>query len=698
MRFLKPFYLLLFILAANNIAPAQDYYMSSPIGFGRNATGGGNSSIVTVNTRSALVNALKASGSAIIIVTGNISFGENEVISEVVTNKTLLGLKGVKLITTAQTANGGILNLKEGSNNVIIRNLIFEGPGAYDVDGRDLLSNVGCNNLWVDHCEFYDGVDGNFDNTKKSDNITISWCRFGYNKPAKAGGSGGSDDHRFSNLVGGSSSDYPGDGHYSITFQYCYWGDGCRQRMPRARNAELHMLNCYYNTNVSDALAIGLEDGTKGTTCYVEGTNFKKVKRVVDRSYGGDPDVTFVNCLSGGTSAGNVVTKPTYQYAALDVTQVEAAVTSSCGAGATLDVTLTGEISSPCGSQPPLTIPTNVNATSAANSITVSWSPVENATGYKVKVCYDDKDENNSIIKQWDFTNWTINEDNADANLIIDEKNTGRFNYNPSTKSEELKFANGKVIPDTEGLLFTAAETDKLRLGFATQLVYLNGTGIKIKIPCQTGYYITIEGMSGNASKTDRGFSATGATVDTKGTSSNISSGIITEAGASGTWSYVATADAVEITTIGGGMNIQKITISTGVASSTVCNEYEVTSTETSKLIDGLTEGVEYTYQVKALRDDYESDYSASQTIITSGTSGYQHPQAEWYIVQEGNRFRVEGIEADKIILFDFTGKQIISSVNSQTIDITGIDNGLYIISVETKTNRTETGKVLKYN
>ena len=132
----------------------------------------------------------------------------------------------------------------------------------------------------VDHCEFQDGTDGNFDNKGAGDNTTISWCKFTYLKPAKAGGHGGADDHRFTNLVGSSKSDFPADGHYSITFQNCYWAEGCKERMPRARKAELHLLNWYYNTTVSGSLAIGLGGGNNNTTCYVENTDFANIAGV----------------------------------------------------------------------------------------------------------------------------------------------------------------------------------------------------------------------------------------------------------------------------------------------------------------------------------------------------------------------------------------------------------------------------------
>ncbi|GHT60440.1 hypothetical protein AGMMS50239_09410 [Bacteroidia bacterium] len=342
-RLLFSISLLLFAALAN----AQDYCMKAPVGYGENATGGAGGNVVMVKTRTELSNALRASAPAVIIVTENIIFGENEMIKLTVKDKTLLGMSGVRLISTAQVKNGGILQLSSGSNNVIIRNLIFEGPGAYDVDGNDLLSNAGCTNLWVDHCEFYDGVDGNFDNTNSADNITISWCKFGYNKPPKAGGSGGSNDHRFSNLIGGDANAAPADGHYSITFQYCYWSDGCKERMPRARNAELHILNCYYNTDVSGSLALGLEGGAKGLDCYVEGTHFKKISSVY-RSYGsGTKTLTYIDCLGGTMTDIGIAPKPSYVYTAIPASEVEAAVTGVSGAGATLIVNAAdGSISS----------------------------------------------------------------------------------------------------------------------------------------------------------------------------------------------------------------------------------------------------------------------------------------------------------------------------------------------------------------
>lgn len=312
---------------------AQNYYMSAPEGFGASATGGGNATPVTVTTLAELTAKLKLTTPQVILVSGTINCTYT---SLQLNDKTIIGLPGARLVNLDQTAAGsGILSLKPGSNNIIIRNLIFEGPGAYDVDGRDNLTSEATN-IWVDHCEFQDGMDGNFDNKGAADNVTVSWCKFTYLKAPKAGGSGGADDHRFSDLVGSSKTDAPSDGHYSITFKNCYWAEGCKERMPRARNAELHILNCYYNTSVSGSLAIGLGGGDKNSTCYVEGTDFAKIgtafKNYISTD-GGIVGATFVNCLKAAADYGDPVAKPTYTYTTLSVNDVAGYITNtSCGA------------------------------------------------------------------------------------------------------------------------------------------------------------------------------------------------------------------------------------------------------------------------------------------------------------------------------------------------------------------------------
>ena len=342
-----------FLLTSNLLG--QNYYMATPEGFGASVTGGGNATPILVSTYTALKNALQSTSpsNAVILVSGTIDCVYTSV---TLNNKSLIGLPGARLrniqITvgnsTTSASNSGILNIKPGSNNVIIRNLIFEGPGAYDVDGRDNLTNEGTN-VWVDHCEFQDGMDGNFDNKGTADNVTISWCKFTYLKPVIPGGSGGSNDHRFSNLVGSSSTDAPADGRYSITFQNCYWASGCKERMPRARNAELHIVNCYYNVGTTSSKAIGIGGGINNSTCYVQNTNFANVTNVYT-SYigtdGGTVAIAFNNCLNGASAIGSV-SAPSYTTTLIPVNQVANYLSdATCGAGATLQVTNSGVITS----------------------------------------------------------------------------------------------------------------------------------------------------------------------------------------------------------------------------------------------------------------------------------------------------------------------------------------------------------------
>ncbi|SEO21263.1 pectate lyase [Flavobacterium sp. CF108] len=346
---------------------AQNYYMTSPEGYGEAATGGGTptvSNTVLVDTYAKLQTALNSTSSsnAVILVSGIIDCPYTSVL---LSNKTILGLPGAKLrnlqITvgnsTTSAANSGIINIKPGSNNVIIRNLIFEGPGAYDVDGKDNLTNEATN-IWVDHCEFQDGMDGNFDNKGKADNVSISWCKFTYLKTPISGGSGGTNDHRFTDLIGSSATDFPTDGNYSVTFKNCYWAEGCKERMPRARNAQLHILNCYYKTTAASSKAIGLGGGNKNTTCYVENSNFEQVTSIYTpySTDGGTIGVKFDGCTKGttpaavtGLDAGTAPAKPIYTYTVLPAADIAAYITNeNCGAGATLQVSATGIISSTC--------------------------------------------------------------------------------------------------------------------------------------------------------------------------------------------------------------------------------------------------------------------------------------------------------------------------------------------------------------
>lgn len=312
------------------------YDANRPVGFATTATaptGGEGGSNIIVSTASELKNALKKPEKLVIYIKGTIT--TDNVISLLVTNKTLLGLPGSILTNPNRTKDSsGILYFKKGSDNLILRNITFKSAGAYDTDGRDNLCIDGTTNIWVDHCDFQDGVDGNFDCKNASNHIAVTWCRFRYLIEPLAGGSGGSDAHCFSNLWGNSDSNTDDREHLNTTFQFCWWDEGCRDRMPRVRFGKVHIANCLYSSSVaSGCIGVGKE-----ADIYVEKSAFIGIKKA-HKTYNNDGKLRYAQCLFSNTPAdsgtGSSFTPP-YTLETIPVAEVQSVV--STYAGATLEI------------------------------------------------------------------------------------------------------------------------------------------------------------------------------------------------------------------------------------------------------------------------------------------------------------------------------------------------------------------------
>jgi pectate lyase len=293
-------------------------------------TGGGSAAETTVTTYAQLKSAIENSAVKVIKVTGTITITTRLSFQDQ-TGKTIYGTSGAKLVSTNQTKDGsGIINIKR-VKNLIIRNLIFEGPGAYDTDGWDNAILDECTNVWVDHCEFRDGVDGNFDIKNKSDYVTVSYTKFGYLKAPKPGGSGGSDDHRYSNLIGSSDGATGDRGKLRITFARCWWAPGCKERMPRVRFGQVHLINNYFNSTVSNkCIAAGFE-----ANLLVERNSFDGVKTPIDLMTGFTA-VTAVDNVFANTTGNQLGSKtaftPPYTIVKLAASAVKADITAGAGA------------------------------------------------------------------------------------------------------------------------------------------------------------------------------------------------------------------------------------------------------------------------------------------------------------------------------------------------------------------------------
>ena len=249
---------------------------------------------------------------------GTLSNGESvDEEREFVTRQTIIDQTGDK---SESCRKAGIFSFSS-CTNVIIRNINFVGPGAVDVGGADLISFTGSKHCWVDHCQFTDGTDGNFDITNASDFNTVSWCTFSYTDR--------SYDHRNTNLIG--SSDNEATGFLNTTFAFNWWGNKCDQRMPMARAGKIHMLNNYY-TCVGNSVSI---NPRKNSEFLVEGNYFATgVKNIYSQS--GAVAVTWADnnyaaSASKPSSFGTTVTVP-YNYTVAETSTVPTEVESKAGA------------------------------------------------------------------------------------------------------------------------------------------------------------------------------------------------------------------------------------------------------------------------------------------------------------------------------------------------------------------------------
>lgn len=296
-------------------------------------TGGGTATPTVVTTYAELKTAINATAVKVIHISGEITFpAAGRLTLNNQTGKSILGLAGAKLISVDLTSGGSGILYAKNSSNILIKNITFEGPGAYDVDGNDNLTIDNCTSVWVDHCTFQDALDGNLDIKNASDLITVTWTKFQYLKAPIAGGSGGSNDHRFSNLFGSGDDATQDDGKLRITMQYCWWGPGVKERMPRVRFGKVHLLNNYFNSSVSNYCIYA---GFKADL-LIEGNYFENVKNPIRLETGNFTAAQLVsNTFSGatGTMVGSgTAFVPPYNINKIASTDVKQTVTAGAGA------------------------------------------------------------------------------------------------------------------------------------------------------------------------------------------------------------------------------------------------------------------------------------------------------------------------------------------------------------------------------
>jgi uncharacterized repeat protein (TIGR02543 family) len=455
----KIFTLLCVLLTFFSLSYSQD--QCAPVGWctqNGGTTGGGSASPVTVNNISNLTTQANGSGSRVIYVSGTL--GSNTRV-RVSANTTIIGLPGAKLV-------GGF---DVRGNNVIIRNMIVQGPGAVDVNGVDCINIDGASttNVWIDHCDIYDGQDGNLDITNGASFITVSWTKFHYTSA--------SSNHQFCNLIGNSDSKTSDRGRLKVTMMYNWWTTGTVERMPRVRFGQVHVVNNLFDSPQADyCVRAGIE-----ADILVEGNYFDAVNEPINLFENDFTAITarnnVFNNTTGNTAGSGTSFSPPYSLNIAPAANVKALVSASCGAGATLpSPTQCG-----CGTSQQYTLTTTANP-SAGGSITRSPNATSYAPGTVVTLTA-------TPASGYTFTGWSGGASGTNTTTTV------TMNANTSVTAN---FTNGTSTYTLTTTVNPAAGGSIARSPNAT--TYAAGTVVTLTATPASGY--SFNSWSGGASGT----------------------------------------------------------------------------------------------------------------------------------------------------------------------------------------------------
>ena len=292
-------------------------------------TGGGNATPITVKTFNDLQKYAKDSSPRVIYIDGTLGDGwsgtSGSRLNITASNKTIIGLKPGTLLKAP-------IHITNKASNIIVRNIVIQGPGSNADQAWDNLTIEGeAKNIWIDHCEFWDGQDGNADVVKGADNVTFTWCIFGYKKKSS---------HNLSNLIGSSDNEPVSEGKLNVTYMFNWW-KAANQRKPRCRYGNVHVVNNLLTgdasiTNGTDVLGVSAGHMctvrternvfiNESNPIYTGNANGTGVNEVIDN--------IFTNC-SGNTKGTGTSFTPPYDYTGfmLKASDVEAAVKANAGA------------------------------------------------------------------------------------------------------------------------------------------------------------------------------------------------------------------------------------------------------------------------------------------------------------------------------------------------------------------------------
>jgi pectate lyase len=292
-------------------------------GFGERATGGKGGQTVTVDGSPAMFASYVESDVPYIVeVKGTIDLGSTGGKVRIRSDKTIRGIGEKPTIV-------GELGFKNGSSNVIIEKLNITNPhGTGEGDGLSIKEDV--TDVFVTQCTVFDCSDGCLDITRRSDRITVSWCRFYFTQPAEKG-------NRVM-LIGNSDNSADDEGTLHITLHHNWFGANCRQRIPSVRYGKVHLYNNYYDCAGN---MYGLWSRIKAE-CLVENNVFSGIKNpysihtedeaAADRGKICSRGNLCEQCTGSTDEGQDAVFTPTYTYTADPAESVAEAVKARAGA------------------------------------------------------------------------------------------------------------------------------------------------------------------------------------------------------------------------------------------------------------------------------------------------------------------------------------------------------------------------------
>jgi len=328
------------------------------------------------------------------------------------TKKAMMDLQHQKTGVYSLPNKAGIFSIGEECDNIIIRNLSLIGPGSVDIDGVDLITNMGTH-VWVDHCTFQDSQDGALD-SKRCDWATYTYNHFYYTSRSYS--------HAYTCGCGWAD----GQMILHLTFASNLWGTGCVRRLPQCGDCYVHLVNNYHNCP-GNSVGMTINDNCKA---LVENNFAASGVNKPLTGEGSGRNITARDNSFFATSIGSEVTVP-YQYTKIAAADVPANLNGNEGAGATLGNDKDYILS---------TIPT-----ATRQEATVTWYSITSDDGHVSSGGVINEVGGITLTFDPAITDWSVQGKGADAQTVEDVELTGKCAQSSATNGASIILTTTKA-------------------------------------------------------------------------------------------------------------------------------------------------------------------------------------------------------------------------------------------------------------